>query len=219
MPSQVECTRRLTSPKVVLQLYSTIEVIRKQRQIANLQRVIRVMEKEYGYKPTEILQHIHNAVLDKVVVETITVGCKGSKVGVEQEGYWIPDREQLLSELAVEKHDWYCFRCHDAGLVVPCANCSLVYHPDCLTTLESKNIGPKWRCPWCKKQKQHSTKREKIELSRCLHFVATQQKESIPELQQRPTLEDFAYYDFLIHSHYDLTILQGIARNVCSPLL
>uniref|UniRef100_F6RD45 Zinc finger MYND domain-containing protein 11 n=1 Tax=Ciona intestinalis TaxID=7719 RepID=F6RD45_CIOIN len=150
------CGRR-TNPKVVLQLYSAIEMIRKQRQIANIQRVVRVMEKDNSYTPTQILHHIHNAVLDRLVIETITVGCKGSKLGVEQEGYWIPDPEQTSDK--------------------------------------------------------QTTKRERIELGRCLHFVATQQKELMPELNQKPSKEICPFYDYFIHTHYDLTMLQKDCQN------
>lgn len=53
------------------------------------------MEREFGSKPVDTLQNLHNAVIDGLVIETITVGCKGTKAGVEQEGYWIPDKEQV----------------------------------------------------------------------------------------------------------------------------
>ena len=53
------------------------------------------MEREFNLKPTDSLKSLHNAVVDGLIVETITIGCKGSKAGVEQEGYWIPDREQV----------------------------------------------------------------------------------------------------------------------------
>ena len=54
------------------------------------------MEREFDFKPVDALQNLHKAVMDGLVIETITVGCKGSKAGVEQEGYWIPDKEQVL---------------------------------------------------------------------------------------------------------------------------
>ena len=53
------------------------------------------MEREFTLKPIDSLKSLHNAVVDGLVIETITVGCKGSKAGVEQEGYWIPDKEQV----------------------------------------------------------------------------------------------------------------------------
>ncbi|XP_078482357.1 zinc finger MYND domain-containing protein 11 [Ciona intestinalis] len=213
MDTEIAYCGRRTNPKVVLQLYSAIEMIRKQRQIANIQRVVRVMEKDNSYTPTEILHHIHNAVLDRLVIETITVGCKGSKLGVEQEGYWIPDPEQLLPELVSEKRDWYCFRCHEAGTVIPCTSCSFVYHPDCLTIMESKNLNSTWKCPWCNTSDKQTTKRERIELGRCLHFVATQQKDLMPELNQKPSKEICSFYNYFIHTHYDLTMLQKDCQN------
>lgn len=55
----------------------------------------RYMEREFSSNPVDTLQNLHNAVIDGLVIETITVGCKGTKAGVEQEGYWIPDKEQV----------------------------------------------------------------------------------------------------------------------------
>jgi len=53
------------------------------------------MEREFNLKPIDSLKRLHSAVVDGLVIETITIGCKGSKAGVEQEGYWIPDKEQV----------------------------------------------------------------------------------------------------------------------------
>lgn len=53
------------------------------------------MEREFECPPKECLQNLHQVVTDSLIVETVTVGCKGSKTGVEQEGYWIPDKEPV----------------------------------------------------------------------------------------------------------------------------
>lgn len=34
--------------------------------------------------------------------------------------------------------DWYCFECHLAGDVTPCANCFRVFHSDCITGAKRK---------------------------------------------------------------------------------
>ena len=43
--------------------------------------------------PKETARQLSLAVKDGLVVETLTVGCKGSKAGIEQEGYWLPGEE------------------------------------------------------------------------------------------------------------------------------
>lgn len=45
--------------------------------------------------PKETARQLVLAVKDGLVVETLTVGCKGSKAGVEQEGYWLPGDEMV----------------------------------------------------------------------------------------------------------------------------
>jgi hypothetical protein len=45
--------------------------------------------------PKETARQLSLAVKDGLVVETLTVGCKGSKAGIEQEGYWLPGDEQV----------------------------------------------------------------------------------------------------------------------------
>lgn len=43
--------------------------------------------------PKETTRQLSLAVKDGLIVETLTVGCKGSKAGIEQEGYWLPGDE------------------------------------------------------------------------------------------------------------------------------
>lgn len=52
--------------------------------------------------PKETARQLSLAVKDGLVVETLTVGCKGSKAGIEQEGYWLPGDEMV--SLGGSKH-------------------------------------------------------------------------------------------------------------------
>lgn len=52
--------------------------------------------------PKETARQLSLAVKDGLVVETLTVGCKGSKAGIEQEGYWLPGDEMV--SLGASKH-------------------------------------------------------------------------------------------------------------------
>lgn len=49
----------------------------------------------FGMHPKETTRQLSLAVKDGLVVETLTVGCKGSKAGIEQEGYWLPGDEMV----------------------------------------------------------------------------------------------------------------------------
>lgn len=51
------------------------------------------MSRVHGMHPKETTRQLSLAVKDGLVVETLTVGCKGSKAGIEQEGYWLPGDE------------------------------------------------------------------------------------------------------------------------------
>uniref|UniRef100_A0AAY5E7K7 PWWP domain-containing protein n=1 Tax=Electrophorus electricus TaxID=8005 RepID=A0AAY5E7K7_ELEEL len=85
--------KRQADPKVVQYVWSAIEVIRNQKQIANMDRISKYLSRMYGMHPKETARQLVLAVKDGLVVETLTVGCKGSKAGVEQEGYWLPGDE------------------------------------------------------------------------------------------------------------------------------
>uniref|UniRef100_A0A3Q3DBG1 SAMD1-like winged helix (WH) domain-containing protein n=1 Tax=Hippocampus comes TaxID=109280 RepID=A0A3Q3DBG1_HIPCM len=51
------------------------------------------LSRVFGMHPKETARQLSLAVKDGLVVETLTVGCKGSKAGIEQEGYWLPGDE------------------------------------------------------------------------------------------------------------------------------
>nr|XP_061795140.1 zinc finger MYND domain-containing protein 11-like isoform X6 [Nerophis lumbriciformis] len=90
--SRVE-KKRLADPKVVQYVWAAIEVIRNQKQIANMDRISKYLSRIFGMHPKETARQLSLAVKDGLVVETLTVGCKGSKAGIEQEGYWLPGDE------------------------------------------------------------------------------------------------------------------------------
>ncbi|XP_030607241.1 zinc finger MYND domain-containing protein 11 isoform X7 [Archocentrus centrarchus] len=85
--------KRQADPKVVQYVWEAIEVIRNQKQIANMDRISKYLSRVFGMHPKETARQLSLAVKDGLVVETLTVGCKGSKAGIEQEGYWLPGDE------------------------------------------------------------------------------------------------------------------------------
>uniref|UniRef100_A0A8K9Y710 Zinc finger MYND-type containing 11 n=1 Tax=Oncorhynchus mykiss TaxID=8022 RepID=A0A8K9Y710_ONCMY len=140
--------KRQADPKVVQYVWAAIEVIRNQKQIANMDRISKYLSRVFGMHPKETARQLSLAVKDGLVVETLTVGCKGSKAGIEQEGYWLPGDEQ---EWEAESHDWYCFECHLPGDVLVCDNCFRVYHLKCLSDeYKPRDSGSHWQCVVCR---------------------------------------------------------------------
>uniref|UniRef100_A0A674ERS0 Zinc finger, MYND-type containing 11 n=1 Tax=Salmo trutta TaxID=8032 RepID=A0A674ERS0_SALTR len=136
--------KRQADPKVVQYVWAAIEVIRNQKQIANMDRISKYLSRVFGMHQKETARQLSLAVKDGLVVETLTVGCKGSKAGIEQEGYWLPGDEQ---EWEAESHDWYCFECHLPGDVLVCDNCFRVYHLKCLSDeYKPRDSGSHWQC-------------------------------------------------------------------------
>uniref|UniRef100_A0A9J7X8A2 Zinc finger, MYND-type containing 11 n=1 Tax=Cyprinus carpio carpio TaxID=630221 RepID=A0A9J7X8A2_CYPCA len=64
-----------------------------------MDRISKYLSRMYGMHPKDTARQLVLAVKDGLVVETLTVGCKGSKAGIEQEGYWLPgDEMEQMSE-------------------------------------------------------------------------------------------------------------------------
>uniref|UniRef100_A0A8C9F2U2 Zinc finger MYND-type containing 11 n=1 Tax=Pavo cristatus TaxID=9049 RepID=A0A8C9F2U2_PAVCR len=106
------------------------------------------MSRVHGMHPKETTRQLSLAVKDGLIVETLTVGCKGSKAGIEQEGYWLPGDE---IDWETENHDWYCFECHLPGEVLICDLCFRVYHSKCLSDeFRLRDSSSHWQCPVCR---------------------------------------------------------------------
>uniref|UniRef100_A0A9J8B7J0 Zinc finger, MYND-type containing 11 n=2 Tax=Cyprinus carpio TaxID=7962 RepID=A0A9J8B7J0_CYPCA len=60
-----------------------------------MDRISKYLSRMYGMHPKDTARQLVLAVKDGLVVETLTVGCKGSKAGIEQEGYWLPGDEMV----------------------------------------------------------------------------------------------------------------------------
>nr|XP_023660616.1 zinc finger MYND domain-containing protein 11-like [Paramormyrops kingsleyae] len=112
--------KRQADPKVVQNIWTAIEVIRNQKQIANMDRISKYLSRVFGVHPKETARQLGLAVKDGLVVETLTVGCKGSKAGIEQEGYWLPGDE--MEQMAERSKDWEA-ESHDINELHLCKNC------------------------------------------------------------------------------------------------
>ncbi|XP_002733117.1 zinc finger MYND domain-containing protein 11-like isoform X2 [Saccoglossus kowalevskii] len=215
MPRVVK--RRQCDPVILQQLWEGIRVIRDQKQIANSERITKFMTREYTVSPKEVLKQLNHAVKDGLIIKEISRGCKGSKVGIEQEGFWCIEEQETPSP---DEHDWYCFICHKPGEIIRCHGCFRVAHSRCLekTNKPAPEHGH-WYCYVCEvcRKKNHTISRS--ELSKLLGFTLARMKEKVQilnarELYKKINLGDTPNYHSIIRTHVDLgTIQQKIDDN------
>uniref|UniRef100_UPI0037E7ACE5 zinc finger MYND domain-containing protein 11 isoform X3 n=1 Tax=Semicossyphus pulcher TaxID=241346 RepID=UPI0037E7ACE5 len=208
--------KRQADPKVVQFVWAAIEVIRNQKQIANMDRISKYLSRVFGMHPKETARQLSLAVKDGLVVETLTVGCKGSKAGIEQEGYWLPGEE--MQEWEAESHDWYCFECHLPGDVLTCDNCFRVYHLKCLTDeFKPRDGGSHWQCVVCRWLIENDNKKllgskkknlNKQEMSKYLRFIVQRMKERAVDLNKKGKDTKHPMYKRLIHTALDVSNIQ-----------
>uniref|UniRef100_A0AAR2M4V9 Zinc finger, MYND-type containing 11 n=1 Tax=Pygocentrus nattereri TaxID=42514 RepID=A0AAR2M4V9_PYGNA len=213
--------KRQADPKVVQYVWSAIEVIRNQKQIANMDRISKYLSRVYGMHPKETARQLVLAVKDGLVVETLTVGCKGSKAGVEQEGYWLPGDE--MHPLKSSKppntdgdlglnHDWYCFECHLPGDVLECDSCFRVYHLRCLPEEHRpRDTTSHWQCTICRGSKRKNFGKQ--EMTTYLRFILARMKERAVDLPKRGKETKQPMYRRLIHTALDVDNIQEV-RNI-----
>lgn len=209
--------RRQADPKVVQYVWAAIEVIRNQKQIANMDRISKYLTRVFGMHPKETARQLSLAVKDGLVVETLTVGCKGSKAGIEQEGYWLPGDEMdpkaegsktvLQTDWETESHDWYCFECHLGGDVLSCDNCFRVYHLKCLSEeCRPRDGGSHWQCAICRGSKKKNLNKQ--EMCKYLRFIVQRMKERAVDLHKKGKDTKHPMYRRLIHTPLDVANIQ-----------
>ncbi|XP_070829673.1 zinc finger MYND domain-containing protein 11 isoform X1 [Chaetodon trifascialis] len=216
--------KRQADPKVVQYVWAAIEVIRNQKQIANMDRISKYLSRVFGMHPKETARQLSLAVKDGLVVETLTVGCKGSKAGIEQEGYWLPGDEMepkaegskamlqiteqdCFMEWETESHDWYCFECHLPGDVLTCDNCFRVYHLKCLSEeFKPRDGGSHWQCVVCRGSKKKNLNKQ--EMSKYLRFIVQRMKERAVDLNKKGKDTKHPMYKRLIHTALDVSNIQ-----------
>ncbi|XP_073346610.1 zinc finger MYND domain-containing protein 11 isoform X1 [Pagrus major] len=216
--------KRQADPKVVQYVWAAIEVIRNQKQIANMDRISKYLSRVFGMHPKETARQLSLAVKDGLVVETLTVGCKGSKAGIEQEGYWLPGDEmepkaegskemlqnteqESVVEWETESHDWYCFECHLPGDVLTCDNCFRVYHLKCLSEeFKPRDGGSHWQCVVCRGSKKKNLNKQ--EMSKYLRFIVQRMKERAVDLNKKGKDTKHPMYKRLIHTALDVANIQ-----------
>ena len=93
--------RRSADPSVVQKLWAAISYIRSQKQVANAERILRHMQREYDMKVSDIEQQLEHAVSDQLISIYKAVSQKGSNAGLEQDGYRNPqaDDEEVVCKI------------------------------------------------------------------------------------------------------------------------
>uniref|UniRef100_A0A8C8ZB48 Zinc finger MYND domain-containing protein 11 n=1 Tax=Prolemur simus TaxID=1328070 RepID=A0A8C8ZB48_PROSS len=158
----------------------------------------------HGMHPKETTRQLSLAVKDGLIVETLTVGCKGSKAGIEQEGYWLPGDE---IDWETENHDWYCFECHLPGEVLICDLCFRVYHSKCLSDeFRLRDSSSPWQCPVCRSIKKKNTNKQ--EMGTYLRFIVSRMKERAIDLNKKGKDNKHPMYRRLVHSAVDVPTIQ-----------
>ena len=87
--------RRQATVAMTRQLLEAVGYIRQQKQIPNLDRISKYMQREHAMGYAECRRHLDCVVEDAFIMEYTAVGFKGSRTGLEQEGYKIPTTEEM----------------------------------------------------------------------------------------------------------------------------
>ncbi|XP_067123460.1 zinc finger MYND domain-containing protein 11 isoform X2 [Centruroides vittatus] len=213
--------RRLACPQTVQHLWDAIAYIRQQKQIPNFERISGYMKRIHNLNATDVERQLNFSVRDELVNVKKSVGFKGSKVGVEQEGYRIPEEIPKKDE-----HDWYCFECHRGGEVVSCTSCHRVYHSFCIK--EEVSSGNKFVCSVCKDDdktqicwEKHKMvkgptqfKMKKESLNTLLGYTCLRLKEKTRELHRMPHPDEEKWrHDFLIYEKMDLIMMEEKTKS------
>ncbi|XP_064647309.1 zinc finger MYND domain-containing protein 11-like [Lineus longissimus] len=193
--------RRLAPPKVVVQLWEAVNYVRQQKQIPNHERLAKFVGREHGMKPSELDDHLKEAVKDGLIHSYEIIGNKGSKVGIKQEGFKVPDLTDCNER---GSHDWYCFECHNPGEVVKCKDCWRVFHADCI---DHDTDEPHYYCEFCKTYKKKS-KIPRRELNRLLSFTIVRLKEKTRELHRMGLKDEELKCMAFIYKDMDLNTME-----------
>ena len=92
--------RRQADPVIVQKLWASINFVRAQKQVANLDRVSRYAQREYQLEADVIERQVNFAVADQLISLYRAVAVKGTNLGTEQDGYRVQPAEE--SEVVID---------------------------------------------------------------------------------------------------------------------
>lgn len=113
--------RRQAPVAIARKLLEAVSYIRQQKQIPNLERITKYMQRVYDMGANECRRQLNNTVSDGLITEYLAVGFKGCRTGLEQEGYKIPSGEEaeMVSYL----------QCIFICIYIYCKMCQSILHP------------------------------------------------------------------------------------------
>ncbi|XP_050418210.1 zinc finger MYND domain-containing protein 11 [Patella vulgata] len=203
--------RRYSSILRAKQLLSGIAFIRQQKQIPNLKRISSYMLREHDVHEPEVQKQLNLAVKDGLIIHYTAIGSKGSKTGVEQEGYKIPQVDD--SELD-DGHDWYCFECHQGGEMYECQDCWRVFHEACLPEDSDNQLGSKFSCYICQAGRAKNKLKRKM-LNTLLSYTVLRLKEKTRELHRIALKEPDTemMFERFVYKNMDLNMMEEKVSN------
>ncbi|XP_042241533.1 zinc finger MYND domain-containing protein 11-like, partial [Homarus americanus] len=170
--------RRCSDPLRCQHLWDAITTIRNHKQLPSFDRIRRYMSRMHNMESDEVEKHLEECASDNLIAVTRKVGQKGSKVGVEQEGFRLPTPPE-----EPDRHDWYCFECHKGGEVVCCSKCYRVFHEMCINVEDHPYDNEPFVCVVCKKRLYQRSVKSRInreDLNMLLAFTVERLKERLP---------------------------------------
>ncbi|XP_076461048.1 zinc finger MYND domain-containing protein 11-like isoform X2 [Babylonia areolata] len=194
--------RRQATVAQTKQLLEAVIYIRQQKQIPNVERISKYMQREHSMGHAECRRHLNSVVNDGFIVEYTAVGFKGQRTGLEQEGYKIPtpDEENIMKD----DHDWYCFTCHRPGELLLCSECFRTYHTQCT---EEDHSGSKFTCSICKAGKKKNKMKKKM-LNTLLSYTILRLREKTKELHKIGTKSEEDLLRQFVYQRMDLNAME-----------
>lgn len=120
--------RRHSDPINVKRIWDAIRSANQARQVADIPKISKYLQNIEDCTAAQAELYIKQTLKDKLIT-TIR-----KNTDYAHQSFKIV--QQDLPEL--DGKDWYCFECHLAGDVTPCANCFRVFHSDCITGAKRK---------------------------------------------------------------------------------
>lgn len=205
------CKRRLSCPQTVQHLWDAVDSIRQQKQVSNLERVANYMRRKHHLSAADTERQLGHAVRDALMLSRKKMGFKGSKVGVPQEAFQLPEEPPER-----DGHDWYCFECHRGGDVLLCTSCHRVYHVVCVK--EDLSNEEKFVCSVCQLlQEKDELKLKAEDLNMLLGYTCVRLKDktcTTKELHRLLSTEaDTWKQNQLIYQKMDLVTMEEKTRN------
>lgn len=200
--------RRQATVVLARQLLNAIAYTRQQKQIPNLERISRFMHRNHKVSPDDTEKQLQCAVKDNLVISYTAIGNKGSKTGMEQEGFKIVDETEIVND----GHDWYCFECHGPGDVVLCDGCWRVFHRTCCDEENGSINGQKFTCYICKAGRKRNRIKGKM-LNTLLGYTVQRLKEKTRELHKIGHRDEELSFKRFVYRPMDLNTMEQYVQH------